>query len=40
MEKTNFFLMIAAVAATGGAIMLALRTKLRSVLDAETRPTE
>jgi POT family proton-dependent oligopeptide transporter len=39
LEKTNFFLMIGAVAATGGAAMLLLNPVLRSVFDERPAST-
>jgi POT family proton-dependent oligopeptide transporter len=35
MDKQAFFLMIAAIAAAGGVLILALNPLLRSVFDAE-----
>ncbi|MEF9383998.1 hypothetical protein V4885_23535, partial [Ralstonia solanacearum species complex bacterium KE100] len=38
MDKRQFFLMIAAIAAVGGVAMLALQPLLRSVFDEKPTP--
>ena len=38
MDKRQFFLMIAAIAAVGGVAMLALHPPLRSVFDEKPTP--